>query len=333
MSWKDLFKSRSSGRHADPRLRWFGKLPSYADYYSSPAEEGWAVEFHEWIIRGYELYLRRSMELGERGRRLPPSIAMVRLPESQMTVLCSLRDYGGDMRGRRFPLLFFVGVPTGQCPGPTADTVAAPLRVLRELGAMHDEVGRFLNAPGRFDTRFAGREVDLSELESPSGDGTWKADADRVDFEQWVDGIDADSSPADAPRWMGRAIAWGDRLAEAEGSAFEPTLSLPLSKGVPADVQIAGWLSWLGARMRVDKRVLTVIATGDLARAPGVMHVVARALMPEDFLLATPVRGGLGYVDVLPAKLTDEASGDRKHEAGEQPPTWAAFVSAQQRDS
>ena len=53
MGWKEIFKSKAK---PDPRIRWFGKLPTYADYYRSPADEDWAVEFNDWILRGYEIY-------------------------------------------------------------------------------------------------------------------------------------------------------------------------------------------------------------------------------------------------------------------------------------
>ena len=52
MSWTNLFKSRGGKAKADPRIRWFGKLPTYPDYYSSPADEEWAVEFNDWVLKG-----------------------------------------------------------------------------------------------------------------------------------------------------------------------------------------------------------------------------------------------------------------------------------------
>ena len=56
---------------ADGRVRWFGKLPSYPDYYSSPADEDWSVEFNEWVLRGFELYQGRLASQKARPQPLP----------------------------------------------------------------------------------------------------------------------------------------------------------------------------------------------------------------------------------------------------------------------
>ncbi|MBN2559716.1 MAG: hypothetical protein JXQ75_02135, partial [Phycisphaerae bacterium] len=125
MSWTNLFKSKKGPNLTpDPRLRWFGKLPTYADYYNSTADEAWTREFNDWILDGYEIYYRRlkSAEADEpRGgnggkRRLPISACVIRLPKSGMTVLASVQDYGGDMRGRPFPISFYVAVPSEEWP-------------------------------------------------------------------------------------------------------------------------------------------------------------------------------------------------------------------------
>ena len=42
MALKNLFKSKTGKLKSDPRIRWFGKLPTYPDYYSSTADEAWA---------------------------------------------------------------------------------------------------------------------------------------------------------------------------------------------------------------------------------------------------------------------------------------------------
>ncbi len=56
MSWTDLFKSKSSKLKPDPQIRWFGKLPTYADYYSSKTDANWAVEFNDWVLKVYQIY-------------------------------------------------------------------------------------------------------------------------------------------------------------------------------------------------------------------------------------------------------------------------------------
>ena len=71
MSWTDLFKK--SRLKTDPRIRWFGKLPTYPDYYSSPADEDWVVEFNDFVLKGFEIYQQRSGQSQGQLPRLPVS--------------------------------------------------------------------------------------------------------------------------------------------------------------------------------------------------------------------------------------------------------------------
>src|SRR5262245_56522689 len=120
MGWTDLFKSKKSvDLKPDPRIRWFGKLPTYADYYTFPSDVDWATEFNEWVLKGYEIYhSRQNSSTGDGNNRptdsrLPLSGCVLRLPKSGMTVFASIQDYGGDMRGRHFPISFYTAYPSG----------------------------------------------------------------------------------------------------------------------------------------------------------------------------------------------------------------------------
>ena len=62
MALRKLFKSKASKLRADPRIRWFGKLPTYPDYYSSHADEEWAVVLK---IRQYRPAIRSAGESRE----------------------------------------------------------------------------------------------------------------------------------------------------------------------------------------------------------------------------------------------------------------------------
>ena len=84
MSWTSLFKK--SRLKPDPKIRWFGKLPTYPDYYSSPADEAWVVEFNDFVLKGFEIYQRRFAQSGTPVPRLPVSGCFIRLPKSGMTV-------------------------------------------------------------------------------------------------------------------------------------------------------------------------------------------------------------------------------------------------------
>ena len=176
MSWTNLFKSKSKLK-PDPRVRWFGKLPTYPDYYSSQKDEDWVVEFNDWILKGFEIYQSRLRSQGVSVARLPVSGCAVRLPNTGMTVFASFLDYGGDMQGRPFPLSFYSGVPTSCWPGPTSDRLVDATGVIRELLMLRRHVPRFINSPGRFESTFGDRTVDLGNFDELGSDASWVTSA------------------------------------------------------------------------------------------------------------------------------------------------------------
>lgn len=299
MSWTDLFKSKSAKLKADDRLRWFGKLSTYADYYSSKADEEWAVEFNDWVLKGYELFLGRQRGAGQHGGRLPIGRLVLRLPKSGMTVLASVQDYGGDMRGRPFPLCFYVGVPTEQWPGPTSDRLGGAARVLAELDDLQREVTRFFKAPGRFDGVFGGRRIALDGLDGDSRDTTWTARAKQLPLAEWYAGVRDGLAAPDAASWMKLTSLWGDAIAGhgKNSDEFEATLRFPIAGGAATDVQTAGWMRWLETRMELGKRFLSLVYTQGSAGAAGRLTVVAREPLVDDFLLLTPLADTLNFVD------------------------------------
>ena len=232
MGWTNLFRSKTGRLKPDPRIRWFGKLPTYPDYYSSPADEGWPIEFNDWVLKGFELYQGRLAGAKESRSRMPLCCGVIRLPKSGMTVFASILDFGGDMRGRPFPICFYVGLPASQWPGPTSNTLAGATRVMRDLLALRHEVGRFINSPGHFETVFGDRKVDLAEIDEQSCDSSWTEPAESVEMGAWFAGVRAGLKVEDQETWRRMALAWGDALAEHEGKEFEPTLRFPLARGV-----------------------------------------------------------------------------------------------------
>jgi len=333
MSWTSIFKSKQKGK-PDPRIRWFGKLPTYPDYYSSHADEAWAVEFNEWVLKGFELYQSRLAGSARTAGRLPVTGCIIRLPKSEMTVLASVLDFGGDMRGRPFPLCFYVGVPSALWPGPTHTQVAAAIRAVRDLEALRREVARFLNSPGRFEMAFGDREIDLSSIEDGHADDSWLAAAKSVSLDVWFAGANDRLKTKDQQQWLRGVNAWGDHLLKLDGKSFEPTLRFPLAGGVPLDVQVAGWIRWLEPRMSLSGRSLSLIVCGNLDEEAGDLTVVARAIVPDDFLLLTQKASTLPYLDDL--SRTDTIAGEAQAPAEGSPAagapvsgaTWVDFVQA-----
>lgn len=339
MGWKDLFKSKATKAKPDPRLRWFGKLPTYADYYSSPTDEDWAVEFNDWVLKGFETYLGRMRE-GSHVPRVPSAACAVRLPKSGMTVFASLQDYGGDMRGRSFPLCFYVGVPSGQWTGPTSDRVGPALRLLRDLTDLRDEVFRFCNSPGRFDATFGGRELDLRGIDDETTDESWLRGAKALSLAEWFATARQCLKIDDLNAWYRRVDAWGENIAHLESEEFGPTLRFPLVMAQPFDVQVGGWLRWLGQRMDLGSRLLSLMMCRGADNGTGQLTVLARDVVPEDFLLLTSAAGTLAYLDDLCA-LTGAAASEGPPAGGavsvpvpadrpaeSVPEAWAGFIGA-----
>ncbi len=334
MGWTKLFKSKAGKLKPDPRIRWFGKLPTYADYYSSPTEEDWPVEFHDWMLRGYETYRSRSVATGMPRHRLPISSCVLRLPKSEMTVLASIQDYGGDMRGRPFPICFYVGVPAASWPGPTSDTVAPAVRVLGGLTALKREVPRFLNSPGRFESVFGERFVSLDELDESARDGSWTQQAKAVPLADWLAGARAGLKTADSDVWLRLLARWGENVAVLESDQFEPTLRMPLAAGLPGAFQVAGWLHWLGARMDLGRRMLSLVITGEHETSGGQLSVVAREPLPEDFLLATELAHTLPYLDDAARLTADNQGAGASGAAGiATDATWLDFAQSPARET
>lgn len=329
MGWTDLFRSKTGRLKPDPRIRWFGKLPTYPDYYSSPADEGWAIEFNDWVLKGIELYQGRLSGTRDTRSRMPLCNCVIRLPKSGMTVLASILDFGGDMRGRPFPICFYAGLPAPEWPGPTSHTLAGAVRALRDLLALRHKVGRFINSPGHFETVFGDREVDLTEIDEESVDDSWAESAKSIEMATWYAGASGVLKAPDRETWLRLAAGWGDAVAKHEGKEFEPTLRFPLATGVSVYVQIAGWFRWLESRMDLKRRMLSLIVSGDLDREPGHLTIVAREILTDDFLLLTNQAGSLPYLDDLASiqNLNGSEAGDVTEGGPDPGPgTWVEFA-------
>jgi len=332
MGWKDLFKGKGARRKPDPQVRWFGKLPTYADYYSSAADADWVLEYNDWLLKGCELFYARRRSHGVEAR-LPAGACAVRMPKSQMVVLAALLDYGGDMRGRPFPLSFYVGVPAEIWPGLTAQSVLPVLRVLSELIGLREQVNRFFKAPARFEAVFGGRELDLSTVCGEVEAESWEVAAGRVSLAEWFALAGPVLRAQSVEAWIGALDAWGARLAQLNDEETGPTLRLPIVSRLPTEPQIAGWVSWVERRVNLDRWPVSLLATIDPQEATGGVTLVCRDVVAEDFLLLTPLRGTLAYVDdasqvtgdVVPGGDADAALGEGRSSV-RAPATWRDFA-------
>ncbi len=329
MGWTDIFKSKSERQQPDPRLRWFGKIPSYPDYHSSNVDEKWVVEFNDWILKGYEKYQSRVIESRAPRELIPLGACAIRLPENEMTVLASLLDFGGDSRNRPFPICFYAAIPSAQWSGPTANNVSSALTVLENLQSFKRDVARLLNTPGdnhQMDS-FADREIPLDRIHNDHTNDAWVRDARLIPFQHWLESI-APAIPDSTPgQWLTALSGWGANITTLEGPDFEPTFRFPLAAGIPQDVQIASWLHWLEKRMDLSRRCVSLIITGDIPSHGGYLCVIARPLMSDDFILLTPQATDLPFVDDAATAKTLERD-PSQDEASSTPASLYDFVSA-----
>ncbi len=299
MGWRDLFRSNTPS--PDLRIHWFGKLPDYADYYRSPSEQDWTVEFIDWILKGYQIYKGRLGGEGSDNPVLPSCGLLLRLPKTEMTVFASIRDYGGDMRGRSFPFCVFAGGPTSDFPGPSSNDAGLYLRVIEDLHALHSDVKTHLKTAQRLDALLGGRTRAVNSRAEGDEGLAWTEEAKSVALADWLDGLGSDSMAPDRQTWLKRAAAWGNNLAELDGKRVDATLRVPLSVGVDASLQISGWLLWLENRLDWSRRPLSLVVGADVANGAASLIVMAKGLEGEDFLLATPLAPTLACLDDLVA--------------------------------
>jgi hypothetical protein len=326
MGLMDLFKSKSGVQAPDSKLRWFGKLPTYADYYSSKGNEDWAVEFNDWLLKGFEVYHARFTGGSRSERQLPICGCAVRLPKSQMTVLATVQDYGGDMRGRPFPISFYAAVPTRSWPGPTSDSLVEVSRVVGDLMALKHEVIRFFKAPGPFDARFGDRDVDLAGVDGDMPDGRWRDDARRWEMADWFERARPGLKIDDLTMWYRLVHKWGENIRQHDARDFEPTFRFPLAQSLSAQVQSSGWLRWLENRMNLSKRNLSLIISGDVDEGPATLSIIVRELMADDFVLLTRSGGDLSFVEDLVSIKAPQEGAIVPDVPAEPPRTWADFA-------
>jgi hypothetical protein len=200
--------------------------------------------------------------------------------------------------------------------------------------ALRREVPRFLNSPGRFEAWFGDRELDLADVNSGSTDTSWLAAAKGVALTDWFEGARTGIKVQALESWLRSAQAWGENVAAHESRTFEPTLRFPMAMRVSTEPQVAGWIRWLESRMDLKRRFLSLIVSGDADDTVGSLTVIAREVLPEDFLLLTPLAGTVRYLDDLSATEAGAAGTGAEVDSPSGPPavgspeTWEDFVCA-----
>ena len=188
------------------------------------------------------------------------------------------------------------------------------------------------NSPGPLEAVLGGREIPLDDLDEEHTDSSWTASARDHLMTDWFAAVQDNLKIKSMPSWIGKVDEWGDRLVQHEGADFEPTLCFPLAMRIPAEIQVAGWIRWLEQRMDLRRRSLSLVFAGDLEYESGFLAVIAREIVPDDFLLATSQAHTLSYLDDLAAVELPEPEEDGVDSAVQTqegcPERWLEFVEA-----
>ncbi|MBK8915834.1 MAG: DUF2094 domain-containing protein [Phycisphaerales bacterium] len=306
----------------DGRVRWFGKLPAHADYVAAPDPSPFAHEFSDWLIQGFAKH-QAAVGAGEY-RPMACSVGILRVPRSATAVCFALSDFGGDARGRRFPFALFFGLPTAQLPGPTAVTLECFSHALRDL---HGMLGTARNALSRPDN--GAWQAGAVEPAAPADPDALVRRWASMPWIDWRDAVLGADTATDSAAWLAAIHAWGARIATHEQQPDYPfNLSFPLAARWDWGIQAQGWLAWLARRIRLDRRAASLIVnfSPDSTQPIGTrLHVIARPIVADDFLLLGPAADRLKYMDALPL-----SPGDAPPPASPAsiPPDFAAFVTA-----
>ncbi len=342
-----LWQKRKSKTAPDPVVRWFGKLPTYGDYYESAGGAEWEKELREWSLRGRELFRVRSKALlGDKSQtgkivdaedeeetihltgRIDDCDAVLRLPKSGMTAFVTLRDYGGDMVGRPFPLMFYVAIPTESWPGPDCGMVSGMEQVFEPLRSLWGEVAQFLRGPGNFDSTFRGRKIDVASIVENKSNGDWTRGAMGLSVGDWFDAARHSMKTREPVAWFEMISRWGEQIRQHDENDHGLSLRLPLAARTDEMIQLAGWLRWLEQRMDLSKRACSLLLTRNDVSAPSKLTLLARDIEVDDFLLMTPLSAKLDYLDdITMAEPHNDVPSESKG-GWSAMQTWADFVGA-----
>jgi hypothetical protein len=196
--------------------------------------------------------------------------------------------------------------------------IASAARVLRDLSALRSDVVHFMRFPGRFEQTFSDRTIDLECLSGEGANDDWLKEVEGVTLAEWFNQAGGRLAEETPDVWYALADAWGRNIEAHDSEEFQPTFRFPLVAGLRRDAQVAAWLCWLGRRMQLAGRLLSLVCSGDPASIAaaepdvgGDLTVLARETVQEDFLLLTPLAETLSYVDDLSRVEVAEPEKDR----------------------
>lgn len=305
--------------NVDATLRWFGKLPSYADYLVPAEQPPWAREFDEWLIAGAARY--HELPQHSNGSKMPESRGVLRLAKSGVAVCYAHSDHGGDSRGRDFGFCFFCGAADQGLASPSA-AVADNLAAIGLLGSAQRE----LRETAKTSTEISGHFSSLGRRGGRAASAPMAERLQTVVWDEWFEEVRSQVDAGSAAEWVGRLSQFGRTIAASDGAKFETHVRFPISATREWEAQAFGWAKWLEQRLREPARAWSwVCATPAANQAPASWTVLGRAVLAEDYLLLTPAAEALAYIDHA-GRSVAAPTADATAAVGTSPGTWHEWL-------
>lgn len=282
-------------------LRAYGKLPFYAEYRRLEVSTGLPTQFSQWLDAGRLAWMRTGEQDSASMSR---SVRMfLRFPEQRDAVIACVWD-SRDSLGRRFPFAFFVTCSPDALGENAIERWGAIAAIHRTLDRTYGEV-HALGAGGDFYKRFQKRLITLRADDHAERAASLRNEAEQLSAESWV--ADLPSSDTENAA-LERHAALADiarrirRWKEAPATLTDVGLALPLAKEIPANPQIAIWIT-LFEQLAPDlpHPPSAILASEEHAE----FSLLIRALMPEDFALMTSDARIYGFVEHVGSGQTD----------------------------
>ncbi len=286
-------------------LRAYGKLPMYAEYRRLEVSPGTPTSYSRWLDDGRLAWVR-AMPEGGHGRMLSHQL-LLQPPDSKEWIVACLWD-SRDSLGRTFPFSFFVTCTPEQLGGSAVERLVSGLHIFGQLDAAHRELSR-VGQGGDFYKFFQKRTIELKPDDLSERVERLRRDALAIASDQWYDAF---GFPEELERgqWFAGLRTRAARWDNGRG-APELAVSCPIAGGVSRESQAFLWTYWIATALSASNASPGFVLPATSGNAPAArseLHLLFRAVLPNDFQLLTSDAASYSYVDHL-EKLPQTAEG------------------------
>jgi len=284
-------------------LRAYGKLPMYAEYRRLEVAPGAPTAFSQWMDAG-RLAWARSPTRSATGSTHPTRL-LLRLPETKELVVASVWD-SRDSLGRVFPFSFFIVCAPADLGADAVEQWATASALHNAFDGFHGELPA-LSQGGDFYRLFQKRIIPLRPDDFAQQTADLRRQSADIDAQPWAEKADFDGVQ-DPGLWFAGVARRAQRLREQPDLIGDLALSCPLSTAAPLGAQVALWLRWFASLGKAD-RLPSVVAPAGEIRAPALLYLAARDVLPDDFQLLTSDARSYSFVEKLSSGAADIEAG------------------------